>query len=94
MIICFFDCTGWLTDYPRPNHFLLDLENPAVVRALRGLDQLYSREQIKIGLVFVAEGQEDERDIFCNETSNTPLYDEFVKGMATIVRFFYSNRRD
>jgi hypothetical protein len=57
------------------------------LRALRGLDKVYSREQIKIGLVYVAEGQEDERDIFCNETTNIPLYEEFVKGMATIVCF-------
>lgn len=76
---------GWLVGYPKPNHFLLDIENPSLVRALRGLDKVYGREQIKIGLVYVAEGQEDERDIFCNEAAATPLYEEFVKGMAKIV---------
>lgn len=59
-------------------------DNHRFMRSLRELDNLYGREMFKIGVIYVAQGQEDQRDILKNETGSS-LYTEFVKGLGWVV---------
>ena len=43
------------------------------------------REFLKIGLIYVKEGQEDQRSIFRNDSCSL-LYSDFVAGLGWIVR--------
>ncbi|GAM28814.1 hypothetical protein SAMD00019534_119900, partial [Acytostelium subglobosum LB1] len=55
--------------------------NIKFVRALQQLDITPSRDIQKIGLIYVAEGQDEQRDILHNSTSSS-LYAEFVNGLG------------
>lgn len=48
------------------------------------LSHLLRREITKVGLIYVASGQEDERDMFRNQVAST-LYQEFARGMGALV---------
>ena len=61
-------------------------KTPAVVRDLQGFDKLPAREVIKIGVLFVGSGQEDEASILKNDHSIvSPGYEEFVKSLGWTV---------
>eukprot|EP01119_Soliformovum_irregulare_P012151 TRINITY_DN3142_c0_g1_i1.p2 TRINITY_DN3142_c0_g1~~TRINITY_DN3142_c0_g1_i1.p2 ORF type:complete len:489 (-),score=170.02 TRINITY_DN3142_c0_g1_i1:83-1549(-) len=48
---------------------------------LRNLDQQFTREIQKVGLIYVSEGQEDQQDIFRN-SKGSANYEEFVSGLG------------
>ncbi|EFA77784.1 RapGAP/RanGAP domain-containing protein [Heterostelium album PN500] len=50
-------------------------------RALQQLDITPSREILKIGLIYAAEGQDDQRDVLHNNT-NSSIFSEFVDGLG------------
>jgi hypothetical protein len=76
---------GWNSFEKDPLYNLMDFDNPKFKRSLRQLDvATYGREVTKVGLVYVAFGQEDERAMFRNE-QGSPLYSEFVEGMTNVV---------
>eukprot|EP01133_Synstelium_polycarpum_P016306 gene16306-19394_t len=50
-------------------------------RALQQLDITPSREILKIGVIYVGEGQDDQRDILHND-AGSPLYESFVDGLG------------
>lgn len=55
--------------------------NHKFYRGLKQLDKLYERETMKIGVIYVRNQQENEKDIFKNETASD-LYKEFVQGLG------------
>ncbi|CAB4411161.1 unnamed protein product [Rhizophagus irregularis] len=73
---------GWLN----PDTFkdgsisMLD-KGPALYRDIRLLDKKYSRECIKVALLYVGSGQEDEQSILHN-TNGSNEYDEFVTSLG------------
>jgi hypothetical protein len=76
---------GWMSLEKNAVFQPLDWENSKFKRGMRQLDSTtYGREVTKVGLVYVAPGQEDERSLFRNE-SGSAMYAEFVEGMASIV---------
>ncbi|GAM24743.1 hypothetical protein SAMD00019534_079180 [Acytostelium subglobosum LB1] len=50
-------------------------------RALQQLDITPSRDILKIGVIYVGEGQEEQREILHNYASSS-LYDDFVNGLG------------
>lgn len=50
-------------------------------RSLASLDKILPREIVKIGLIYVQKGQDDQRVILRND-SKSPLYQDFVNGLA------------
>eukprot|EP01102_Stenamoeba_stenopodia_P015219 TRINITY_DN516_c0_g1_i1.p1 TRINITY_DN516_c0_g1~~TRINITY_DN516_c0_g1_i1.p1 ORF type:complete len:1485 (+),score=330.88 TRINITY_DN516_c0_g1_i1:382-4836(+) len=59
-----------------------ELENsPRFLRSLAQLDKTMGREMLKIGVIYVAHGQDDQKIILQNETK-TALYKEFVRGLG------------
>eukprot|EP01102_Stenamoeba_stenopodia_P002431 TRINITY_DN12256_c0_g1_i1.p1 TRINITY_DN12256_c0_g1~~TRINITY_DN12256_c0_g1_i1.p1 ORF type:complete len:398 (-),score=83.51 TRINITY_DN12256_c0_g1_i1:97-1290(-) len=60
---------------------LLDETDQRVIRSLRELDRVFSREAIKIGVVYVKEGQESQNDILANETCSQS-YADFMAGLG------------
>eukprot|EP01100_Stratorugosa_tubuloviscum_P011908 TRINITY_DN542_c0_g1_i1.p1 TRINITY_DN542_c0_g1~~TRINITY_DN542_c0_g1_i1.p1 ORF type:complete len:1470 (+),score=659.45 TRINITY_DN542_c0_g1_i1:33-4442(+) len=59
-----------------------ELENSQrFFRSLAQLDKTYGREMLKIGVIYVQQGQDDQRIILRNDT-RTPLYKEFVRGLG------------
>jgi hypothetical protein len=71
---------GYLSPVNRPSFTRLD-NNHRFYRALRQLDKLTERETIKIGVIYVANGQESERKLMRNETGSIP-YNEFVEALG------------
>lgn len=78
---------GFLTASKYSNFTLLDTENPRFKRLIKQFDSsTYGHEVTKIGLVYVKDGQENERSMLRNEEADASrLYHEFVSGMTTIV---------
>ena len=69
------------------SHFtLIDTESARFKRLIKQLDTAtYGHEVTKIGLVYVKDGQENERSMLRNEEADSSqLYQEFVRGMAII----------
>eukprot|EP01114_Cavostelium_apophysatum_P016785 TRINITY_DN4844_c0_g1_i3.p1 TRINITY_DN4844_c0_g1~~TRINITY_DN4844_c0_g1_i3.p1 ORF type:complete len:1456 (+),score=431.48 TRINITY_DN4844_c0_g1_i3:258-4625(+) len=61
---------------------IIQLENNKnFLLKLRNLDQTRAREIVKIGLVYVKEGQDDQQSIFRNETGSQ-MYNEFVGALG------------
>jgi len=59
-----------------------EMENSArFLRSLTQLDKTCGRELMKIGVIYVKEGQDDQKIILTNETKS-PLYREFVRGLG------------
>lgn len=56
-------------------------KTPALYRDLRGLDRKHSRETMKIGLIYVAHGQEDESSILRNSQGSN-RYNAFVNSLG------------
>ena len=54
-------------------------------RSVVQLDKTSGREMLKIGVIYVQDGQDEQREIFRNETKS-PLYAEFVRGLGWPVR--------
>jgi len=74
-------------DSSKYSHFtLIDTESARFKRLIKQLDTAtYGHEVTKIGLVYVKDGQENERSMLRNEEPDSSnLYQEFVRGMATI----------
>ena len=55
--------------------------NARFLRNLQLLDKTYGREMLKIGIIYVQEGQDDEKIILTNATKS-PLYSEFISGLG------------
>jgi hypothetical protein len=56
-------------------------------RFIKELDKINDREIIKVGLIYVGFGQEDEGDLFKNQMNDaSPQYIEFARGMAEVVK--------
>jgi len=76
---------GFLTSEGLKRLYLLE-ENPRLIKSLKDLDQLQSREVHKIGLIFVKQGQEDQNSILRNdESSVSDLFSEFMKGIGWMI---------
>ncbi|KAL9549835.1 hypothetical protein MBANPS3_005021 [Mucor bainieri] len=56
-------------------------KTPALYRDLRGLDRKHGRETMKIGLIYVAHGQEDEQSILQN-SRGSGKYNAFVNSLG------------
>ncbi|KAI8984457.1 hypothetical protein BDF20DRAFT_911553 [Mycotypha africana] len=56
-------------------------KSPGLYRDLRGLDRKHGRETMKIALIYVAAGQEDERSILQNN-QGSEKYDKFVSSLG------------
>ncbi|RCI03744.1 Ral GTPase-activating protein subunit alpha-2, partial [Rhizopus stolonifer] len=56
-------------------------KTPALYRDLRGLDRKHGRETMKIGLIYVAHGQEDEQTILQN-SRGSEKYNAFVNSLG------------
>jgi len=78
---------GFLSPSRYSNFTLLDTENARFKRLIKQFDtSTYGHEVTKIGLVYVKDGQENERSMLRNEESDSSsLYQEFVKGVSPIV---------
>ncbi|CAI2173211.1 18255_t:CDS:10, partial [Funneliformis geosporum] len=69
---------GWLNpDTFKEGSICVLNKGPALYRDIRLLDKKHSRECIKVGLLYVGTGQEDEQSILQN-TSGSKEYEEFV----------------
>lgn len=78
---------GFLNASKYSNFTLLDTENARFKRLIKQFDSsTYGHEITKVGLVYVKDGQENERSMLRNEEGDaSSLYHEFVSGMATVV---------
>jgi len=56
-------------------------DNPRFRRALKDLDKISGRQVLKVGCVYVAEGQEDQKAIFRNDAGSFE-FNEFLKGLG------------
>ncbi|KAI9197135.1 uncharacterized protein BJ171DRAFT_634486 [Polychytrium aggregatum] len=54
---------------------------PPLYRDIKGLDKKYGREAIKLAIIYVGPGQEDEQSIFRNSRGSTE-YEEFVSSLG------------
>ncbi|KAJ2959225.1 hypothetical protein NQZ79_g5312 [Umbelopsis isabellina] len=68
-------------DYLREGQFQMLTKSPALFRDLRGLDRKHGRETMKIALLYVGDGQEDEQAILHN-SSGSIAYDAFVNSLG------------
>ena len=55
-----------------------------ILQELRHLDDISSREQFKLAVLYVAKGQYTQRDILAN-SSGSNLYEEFLRLLGTDV---------
>ncbi|CAG8501724.1 8669_t:CDS:10 [Funneliformis caledonium] len=73
---------GWLnSDTFKEGSICVLNKGPALYRDIRLLDKKHSRESIKVGLLYVGTGQEDEQSILQN-TSGSKEYEEFVTSLG------------
>ncbi|KAL9645965.1 hypothetical protein ABK040_001072 [Willaertia magna] len=73
---------GFLSGASRPSFSLISA-NSRFYRSLKQLDKLGERETIKVGLLYVANQQETQKDILSNdEQSGSKIYKEFVQSLA------------
>lgn len=62
--------------------YFTELENsPRFLRSLAQLDKTMGREMLKIGVIYVNHGQDDQKIILRND-SKLALYKEFVRGLG------------
>jgi hypothetical protein len=66
--------------------FCLLQKSNHLFRDLRGLDRVYYREIIKIAVLYVGPGQEDEQAILSN-TQGSGLYHDFVSSLGWEVNY-------
>ncbi|KJE91836.1 hypothetical protein CAOG_009595 [Capsaspora owczarzaki ATCC 30864] len=71
---------GLLT-FENRRHFHLLRKNDALLRLLKALDTSGSRDYHKIGILYVAPGQEDEHSIYAN-VKGSKLYEDFLAGLG------------
>ena len=71
------------TPSPHPPLFLLD--NSKLRRALKLLDRVPSRETHKVGLLYIAEGQDEQSSILGNEGGSV-AYERFKEGLGWTVK--------
>jgi hypothetical protein len=71
---------GYLHPNVRPSFYRIDA-NHKFYRSLKQLDKVGERETIKIGVIYVGNGQESARDLIKNE-SGSDLYQEFLQGLG------------
>jgi hypothetical protein len=73
---------SWISHKSEEDGDLKILErNDKLLRSLKLLDQIYSRECHKIGVIFVKEGQEHQRVILQND-KGSEMYEKFVDGIG------------
>ncbi|CAG8556335.1 13744_t:CDS:10, partial [Ambispora leptoticha] len=73
---------GWLgLEALKENSIHLLNKTPAFFRDIRLLDKKHPREVVKIALIYVGPGQEDEQSILHN-TNGSPMYEEFVASLG------------
>ncbi len=76
----FLNSLGYLNNsHRRGLHFIED--SARLRRALTDLDRVKGRELIKVGLVYVGEGQEDQSSILGNDNGSRE-YHQFLKGLG------------
>ncbi|KAH9867436.1 hypothetical protein IAQ61_008030 [Plenodomus lingam] len=54
-------------------------------RAIASLDRIATIDSYKVGVIYIAEGQTNERDIFMNDIGS-PAYTSFVNDLGTLCR--------
>eukprot|EP00761_Pharyngomonas_kirbyi_P000255 gb/GECH01000255.1/.p1 GENE.gb/GECH01000255.1/~~gb/GECH01000255.1/.p1 ORF type:complete len:1486 (+),score=342.16 gb/GECH01000255.1/:1-4458(+) len=74
---------GFLSSINRPTFTYLD-SNQRFYRELKQLDKLYERETIKVGVIYVKNGQESQREILKND-NGSHLYEEFIQSLGWMV---------
>ncbi|CAG8526097.1 24048_t:CDS:10 [Dentiscutata erythropus] len=73
---------GWLNPEALKDDSICMLnKTPNLFRDIRFLDKKHAREVIKVALLYVGPGQENEKCILHN-TNGSPLYDEFVASLG------------
>ncbi|CAG8473524.1 8582_t:CDS:10 [Paraglomus occultum] len=73
---------GWLTPETFKDSYIFLLRKSAAInRDLKLLDKRHPREVIKIAVLYVGAGQEDESSILRN-VSGSAMYDEFVSSLG------------
>ncbi|RIB08070.1 hypothetical protein C2G38_2045480 [Gigaspora rosea] len=73
---------GWLNPEALKDDSICMLnKTPNLFRDIRFLDKKHAREVIKVALLYVGPGQENEKSILHN-TNGSPLYDEFVASLG------------
>ncbi|KAI8805851.1 hypothetical protein BJ742DRAFT_397343 [Cladochytrium replicatum] len=68
-------------DSLKEDFFHLLGKSPALYRDIKGVDKKFGREVLKVAVIYVAHGQEDEQSIFRNEQGSIQ-YDEFVSSLG------------
>lgn len=76
---------GLLDEALRKNLLFLKF-GKRLMRSIKELDKVNGREMIKIGLIYVRNGQEDQQEILANSLG-TQEYTEFVSGLGWTVRW-------
>ncbi|CAI2726124.1 unnamed protein product [Schistosoma spindalis] len=71
---------GYLSWKHRPTVELLQI-SPALIRELKHLDNLGSRETHKLAIFYVGSGQEDKQSILSNQTASLE-FENFVAGLG------------
>ncbi|CAG8550729.1 15140_t:CDS:10, partial [Acaulospora colombiana] len=73
---------GWLNhDTLKDSSICLLNKTPGLFRDIRLLDKKHAREAIKVALLYVGPGQDDEQSILYN-TNGSQAYDEFVESLG------------
>ncbi|CAG8737298.1 27528_t:CDS:2, partial [Racocetra persica] len=73
---------GWLDPEALKDDSICMLNKSSnLFRDIRFLDKKHAREVIKVALLYVGPGQENEKSILHN-TNGSPLYDEFVESLG------------
>ncbi|KAJ3191793.1 Ral GTPase-activating protein subunit alpha-2 [Irineochytrium annulatum] len=65
----------------KEDYFHLLTKTPALYRDVKGLDRKHGREVMKVAVMYVGPGQEDEAVLFKNECGSS-MYDEFVSSLG------------
>lgn len=65
----------------KDNSFQLLTKSPNLFRDIKGLDKKAGREAIKVALIYVRSGQEDEQSILRNKTGSAQ-YNQFVDSLG------------
>ncbi|KAG1471230.1 hypothetical protein G6F56_002246 [Rhizopus delemar] len=68
-------------DHLKDGYFQILNKNPSLYRDIRGLDRKHGRETMKIGLIYVGNGQEDEQIILQN-SQGSKGYNAFVNSLG------------
>jgi len=76
----FLNHLGFLT-FDKQSAFSMVDYSQRFTRSLQQLDKSSGREMLKIGVIYVREGQDDQKVIFRNDTKSD-LYAEFVRGLG------------